>query len=172
MATTEVEELLALEGNSSATIEEYVSAAKLLTGLRAYRVKVADVVEGLAHPDLTNTWEFWDGHPLFDRLRDVDDTAAQLMALLERVDKALAEPLWRSVEQTVRQAAVRKARAGGIAPVVPDANGKWIEKGHGHLVQGTRPELAAASERWTLLDEVLPPKFPNEASRQMGPGVS
>lgn len=166
------EELLSQDGVQTATIQEYVAAAKLLTTLREYRIKVAQATEALGAPGFMDDWPGWDGHAIFDLLRHVDDEARGLAALLHRIDLALAASQWPFIEQTVKRSAVRHERPGGAVLCVLDADGEWIEKGKGQLMQGTRAELTAARERWTALDDVLPPPFPSEVARRYGPGVA
>lgn len=165
--TVTTTELLAEEGRRTASIEEYVEAAKLLTRVRLYRERIAEIAEVESDPGFRLSWEgmgLFEGHDAYAALCTVDAQAGELNTLLAKLDDALADPLWQNVESIVRGAARALRRPErGTTLCVPDFAGRWIIKGDGYMVAGTASELDRAAQRWTALRDILPPPRPVRA---------
>lgn len=172
---TERLELLTRDAERTATIQEYVVAARLLTRLRHYRRDLAAAIERL-EPDVPFAWwweGFWQHAPQHESLRLLDEDFASLKGQLTRLDITLADPMWQHIEETVRKAAQpfrRSSDSRGVELCVPDHEGDWIVRGTGQLVRGTHAELRAAEVTWTALRDVLPPPQPSEDGERMAPG--
>jgi hypothetical protein len=169
------DELLADRGNRTATIEEYVEAAKILTRLRRYRQRLAVVAAAESSPGFNGQWweaGLWRKHNAFSELLGIDAMAGEMNELIEKIDTLLRDPIWANVEQEVQGATTKLIRSEvGAVACIPDRDGQFLSR-EGHLVRGTREELARAERRWTPLHDVLPPLLPHEEATAAGPGVA